>query len=253
MIPESAIYEGTLRHRRLNPTPHDFSYPVFLSFLDVDRIPDLMAVSRFASYNRFNWTSFVERDHFGDKNLPLRKRLQKDASAHGIELPKGPIFLLTQLRYLGYVFNPISFFYCFGLTGNLEMVLAEVNNTFGETHNYWLHDGCRIPAGNSFRYKANKAFHVSPFLPMDLGYEFTFTNPEDTLTSHISVFEDGRPKFDATLTLKKQAWTSTNLTSALLRFPLTTAMVVARIHWQAAKLLWKRVPVFTHPNRRHAD
>ena len=251
MIPEPAIYEGTLRHRRLSPTAHDFSYPVFLSFLDIDRIPEMMEVSRFASYNHFNWTSFAERDHFGDVNLSLRKRLQKDASAHGVALPEGPIFLLTQLRYLGYVFNPISFFYCFGRTGKLEMVLAEVNNTFGETHNYWLHEGCRIPAEKSFRYRAHKAFHVSPFLPMDLGYEFTFTAPAESLTSHIAVFEEGRQKFDATLTLARQAWTAENLTSILLRYPLTTAMVVARIHWQAAKLLWKRVPVFNHPDRRH--
>ena len=251
-MPEAGIYEGTLRHRRLSPTVHEFEYPVFLSFLDIDHIPEMMKVSPFSGYNHFNWTSFSERDHFGDPAVSLRQRLMNDAATQGLELPDGPIFLLTQLRYLGYVFNPISYFYCYKRDGELAMVLAEVNNTFGETHNYWLHEGCRMSSENSFRYKADKAFHVSPFLPMKLAYEFTFTNPEDTLVSNIAVFENGGLKFNANLKLTRQPWTAQNLSRALLKFPLTTAMVVARIHWQAAKLLWKKVPVFDHPSRRPA-
>ena len=249
---ESSIYEGQLFHRRLTPAAHEFTYPIYLAYLDIDQLPQLFAKFRVASYNRFNWASFADRDHFGDSGLSIRKRLEKDAAAHGLKLPAGKIFLMTQLRYLGYVFNPISFFYCYGREGKLEMVLAEVNNTFGETHNYWLHEACRIPAGVGFRYRTRKEFHVSPFLPMELGYEFNFTDPAETTTVHIGVTEGGQPKFDASMTLTRKVWNEPNLVSNLIRFPLTTLMVVWRIHWQAAKLLWKRVPVFDHPARRRA-
>ena len=141
---EPAIYFGTIRHRRFEPARHEFTYPLFMAFLDVDRIPELMKVSPFTSYNRFNWASFHERDHFGDPALPLRQRLVADAAEQGIRLPEGPIFLLTHLRYLGYSFNPISLFYCYDREGRLDTILAEVNSTFGETHNYWLSAANRI-------------------------------------------------------------------------------------------------------------
>lgn len=133
---DSALYTGKLRHRRFSPRAHEFTYPVYMAFLDIDRLPELMRVSRFASYNRWNWTSYDERDHFGDPHIPLRKRLEEDAAKQGIRLPDGQIFLLTHLRYLGYGFNPVSFFYCCDRTGRLAMTLGEVNNTFGESHNY---------------------------------------------------------------------------------------------------------------------
>ncbi len=249
---ESSIYEGNLFHRRLTPAVHEFRYPIYWAYLDIDQLPQLFAKFRVASYNRFNWASFADRDHFGDPGLSIRKRLDRDAESHGLKLPTGKIFLMTQLRYLGYVFNPISFFYCYNREGKLEMVLSEVNNTFGETHNYWLHEGCRIPTVGGFRYRTGKAFHVSPFLPMELGYEFNFTDPAEATTVHIGVSESGQPKFDASMTLTRKDWNEANLLRSLIRFPFTTLMVVWRIHWQAAKLLWKRVPVFDHPARRQA-
>ena len=109
--------------------------------LDIDQLPELMGVSPLASYNRWNVASYDERDHFGDPALPLRERLRRDAAAQGLDLPAGSIFLLTHLRYFGYCFNPVSFFYCYDVAGNLQMVLAEVNNTFGDSENYWLHRG----------------------------------------------------------------------------------------------------------------
>src|SRR3954471_6136794 len=99
-MPESAIYQGTLRHRRFRPARHEFSYSIFMAFLDIDQIPELMNRSAVSSYNRWNWASFDQRDHFGDPSAPLRDRLQADAAAHGIQLPSGPVFLLTHLRYL---------------------------------------------------------------------------------------------------------------------------------------------------------
>jgi DUF1365 family protein len=122
---QPGIYIGKLRHRRFEPRRHAFTYPVFMALLDIDRLPEMMRVSRFASYNRWNWASFEERDHFGDPARPLRERLRSDAASYGVTLPDGPIYLLTHLRYLGYVFNPISLFYCCNRAGDVETILAK--------------------------------------------------------------------------------------------------------------------------------
>jgi DUF1365 family protein len=249
---ESGIYTGLLRHRRYEPKRHEFSYPVFMSFLDIDRVPELMRVSRVASYNRWNWTSFVQRDHFGDASLPLRERLRIDAAAQGLTLPDGPIFLLTNLRYLGYVFNPISLFYCYNRQGQVETVLAEVNSTFSETHNYWLsaHNRLNPESAATLRYRCEKQMHVSPFMPMELDYGFAFNLPGAKLVAHMKTYSGERANFDATLALNYEPWGAAALRRALIRFPLMTAKVITAIHWEALKLYLKDVPVFTHPARR---
>jgi len=246
---ESAFYFGQLRHRRFQPALHQFTYDLFMACLDIDRIPELTRISRFLGYNRFNWASFCERDHFGDPRLPLRERLTRDAAAQGISLPSGPIYLLTHLRYLGYVFNPISLFYCYDSDDSLRVVLAEVNSTFGETHNYWLHPGNEQPAAKSRRYQCPKALHVSPFMGMDMDYQFVLTPPGDGLIAHMKTIRAGEALFDATLNLHREPWTAKALHRALATHPLMTAKVIGAIHWQALRLYLKKVPVFTHPAR----
>ena len=208
---ESALYVGTLRHRRFRPVPHEFTYPLFMSFLDIDRIPELMKISPFAGYDRWNWTSFDNRDYFGDVRMPLRNRLRADAAANGVHLPDGKIFLLTHLRYLGYVFNPVSFFYCYDRNNSLFAVLAAVNNTFGETHNYWLTPQLRVAAGNSRSYEVTKAFHVSTFLGMNCNYRFTFSDPATSLVVQMNIAGQDGLLFDSSLKLHRKAWSRTNL------------------------------------------
>jgi DUF1365 family protein len=251
---ESAIYQGSLRHRRFRPRRHEFSYPLFMAFLDVDRLPELMRVSPFAAYNRWNWASYHERDHVGDPTRPLRARLAADAAAHGLTLPDGPVFLLTHLRYLGYVFNPVSFFYCYDRDATLRLVLAEVNNTFGESRNYWLSAPDSGSSGRVRRYRAPKSLHVSPFMPMTLEYDFAIAEPGARLAVSMRTLDEtgragGPPLFDATLTLTREPWSRTALHRALRRQPWMTASVIAGIHWEALKLYLKRVPVYTHPGR----
>ena len=185
---DSGLFVGTLRHRRFAPVPHAFTYPLFMALLDVDRVPELMRVSRVTSYNRWNWASFDERDHLGDPRRSLRDRLAVDATRHGITLPDGRIFLLTHLRYLGYGFNPVSFFYCFDAAERLQAVLAEVSNTFGGSHNYWLRPE---PASRTFRAAAAKSLYVSPFMPVDLDYAFAFTPPAGHLVAHMETVQGG--------------------------------------------------------------
>ena len=237
---DSGLFVGTLRHRRFTPVAHAFTYPLFMALLDVDLIPELMNRSWLTSHNRWNWASFDDRDHLGDPNLPLRERLIIDAARDGVELPAGRIFLLTHLRYLGYCFNPVSFFYCFDRAGQLRVVLAEVNNTFGGTHNYWLRPD---PASRTFRAAAAKAMDVSPFMPIDLEYTFAFTPPTDRLVAHMETSRAGSVGFDATLSLERRPWNAAEIRRVLVRHPAMTAKVIAEIHWEAFKLWWKGVPV----------
>ena len=250
---QSGIYSGTLRHRRFSPARHEFTYPLFMVFMDIDRLPELMRVSPLAGYNRGNWVSYQERDHFGDPKERLRERMLRDARQNGIEIPEGRIFLLTHLRYLGYNFNPVSFYYCYSREDRLQMVMAEVNNTFGETQNYWLDPGAERPAGENKRYRFRKTFHVSPFLKMGHEYEWTFTPPGESLITQSVSYEDGKQIFDSTLKLERREWSRRELHRALIRFPWMTAKVITAIHWQALRLLQKRVPVVTHPGAGHFE
>jgi uncharacterized protein len=244
---ESALYVGKLRHRRFSPKTHEFAYPVCMAFLDIARLPNLMSVSPFAGYNRWNWTSYSERDHFGDPRQTLRERVAQDAANHGIALPEGPIFLLTHLRYLGYVFNPVSFYYCYNRMGNLELMMAEVNSTFGESHNYWLTTSNQRPCDAAKRYTTAKQMHVSPFMDMRLNYDWIFTEPGDRLVAHMNTLSGGKPFFDATLQLERRPWERRELHRVLAAYPLMTLRVIGAIHWQALRLWLKQVPVFTHP------
>ena len=237
---DSGLFVGTLRHRRFTPVSHAFTYPLFMALLDVDRLAELLRVSRVTSYNRWNWATFDDRDHLGDPARPLRERLIVDAARHGIDLPDGRIFLLTHLRYLGYVFNPVSFFYCFDREQRLRVVLAEVSNTFGGAHNYWLRPAAPLRA---FRAVAAKSLYVSPFMPVDVDYRFALTSPDNRLVTHMETAQAGTVCFDATLSLERRPWSAREIRRALVRYPVMTATVMARIHRQALALWWKGMPL----------
>jgi DUF1365 family protein len=240
VVIDSGLFVGTLRHRRFTPVAHAFTYPLFMALLDIDRVPQLMRACRLTSHNRWNWASFDDRDHLGDPSRPLRERLVIDAARHGIEVPAGPIFLLTHLRYLGYCFNPVSFFYCFDRKEQLQVVLAEVSNTFGGAHNYWLRPDS---ASRTFRATATKSLYVSPFMPADLEYGFAFTPPAARLVAHMKTIKARSVCFDATLSLERRPWSAPEIRRALVRYPAMTVSVMAGIHWQALRLWWKGVPV----------
>ena len=243
---ESGLYVGTLRHRRYTPVPHAFTYRTAMVLLDVDRIPDLMAVSRLTSHNRWNWASFDDRDHLGDPAVPLRLRVLADARDAGLDLPDGPIVLLTHLRYLGYCFNPVSFFYVFDRSATLRFVLAEVNNTAGGSHRYWLQPDDE--GASTFRASTRKTMTVSPFMADDLRYRFLFTRPADRLVAHIEASQAGEGLvLDATLSLDRRPWNRAEIRRQLLEHPVMTAKVTAGIHWEALRLWWKGVPVVSVP------
>jgi DUF1365 family protein len=219
--------------------------------LDVDRIADAMRVSWLTGYNRRRWAAFDDRDHIGDPARPLRERVQASATDAGVDLPDGPIHLLTHLRYAGYVFNPISLFYCYDRSGRLRRVLADVRNTYGGRQAYWL-----TPAdGRERRVRAvaAKSLYVSPFMIFDADYEFLLTPPDDTLIAHMNVRPNANgqriPIFDATLSLRRQPWTAASLRAVLLSHPLMTAKVIAAIHWEALRLRFKGLPTLPMPSQ----
>ena len=236
---DAGLYRGTLRHRRFDPVRHEFTYSLFMAFLDVDRMPEMTRIAPFLSLNRPNIASFYDADHFGDPRRPMRERVQEDAARNGIALPGGKMFLLTHLRSFGYAFNPISLFYCYNRAGALETVLAEVNNTFGERKNYWI--------TSPKHFRCPKEMHVSPFNKMELDYEFVLTDPGETLVVHMNTLDSGRHFFDATLSLEREEWSAKSLGMAMLRFPWMTAKVIGAIHWEALRLYLKKAPVYKHP------
>ncbi|MFZ9834777.1 MAG: DUF1365 domain-containing protein [Holophagaceae bacterium] len=246
----SGLYRGILRHRRFSPQVHEFTYPLFMAFLEVDRLRELTQVSPWVSYNRFNWASYDDRDHLGDPRLPLRERLRQEAQLRGIEIGSGKIFLLTHLRYLGYCFNPVSYFYFYNEADELIDILAEVNNTpWGERHLYWMSQNPVHFEEGRRTYQVPKAFHVSPFIPMECRYEWSFGNPDSRLGIRIREFQEDTFFFDVDLHLVHHPWNPETIRQTLFAFPWMTFKVIISIHWQALRLWCKRVPVQTHPKK----
>ena len=256
MPPRPWLYRGEVLHRRLRPAANAFRYDVFFLKFPLHRLSELS--NAVFSVDRFNLLSFHQADHGdgGDLQGWVRALLQSE----GIGDADGDIWLQCFPRVLGYVFNPVSFWFCHRADGSLRAVVAEVNNTFGERHCYLLdaaQDATPAPAiGNGQLLAARKVFHVSPFCAIEGGYRFRFLNATTTRlapggrarsVARIDYHDTGGDLIHTSIGGTAHAFNARSLLLACVQHPLMTFGVVARIHWQALRLWIKRVPFVRKP------
>ncbi|HQR08637.1 MAG TPA: DUF1365 domain-containing protein [Gemmatales bacterium] len=247
----SCIYHGYVEHTRLHPLRHQFRYSAFMMYLDLAELDQVFRDAWFWSTRRPTVAWFRRRDHLGDPHEPLDEAVRDLVEQQIGTRPAGPIRLLTNLRYFGYVMNPVSYYYCFDELENLQAVVAEIHNTpWGERHCYVITPRNSQSSDGVIRFDHQKAFHVSPFMPMDLQYHWQFKTPGPELDVKISLSREQRHIFHAELTLTRLPFTRWNRTRTLVRFPFMTAKIIAAIYWQAFRLRLKKFPYYAHPNAR---
>jgi DUF1365 family protein len=250
----SALYEGWVRHRRTDPVPHAFTYSVFLLYADLAEVDRAFDGRWLWSAERWNLVSFRRRDYLGDPSVPLDEAVRRHVAASTGRRPEGPIRLLAHPRVLGFVFNPVAFYYCFDRAGTrVETIVAEITNTpWRERHAYVLSPARDEGRGPRHRWRFRKEFHVSPFIDMDSDYDWRFTDPGAGLTVHMENAVRGGRFFDATLHVRRRPLDGPSCASTLLRFPLVTVKVIAAIYFEALRLRWKGARFHPHPARRGA-
>ena len=245
----SALYTGWLRHRRFAPKLHAFQYRLCMVWLDLAELDD-------AFRGRWLWSArgpalaWLRRaDYLGDPRVPLDQAVRDRVESETGRRPAGPVRLLTHLRTFGHCFNPVSFYYCYDATGaHVETIVAEITNTpWNERHAYVLPAHRSERRGAKLRFRFGKSFHVSPFMPMEIDYDWRFTRPGSRLAVHMVNERAGSRLFDATLTLERREITGASLAASLLRYPFATLRVLAAIYWEALRLWAKNVPFHAHP------
>ena len=261
----SAVYEGSVRHRRFEPVEHSFRYRLFLMYLDLDELPGVLDPFPLFSARRQAPAHFRRSDYMGDPARPLAECARDAVEAATGSRPGGPVRMLANLRYLGHVFNPVSFYYCFEKSGErVDAVVADVNNIpWGERHPYVLARGSR--RGAVLTDELDKTLHVSPLMGMDQTYAFRASEPGERLSVHIESRPAQRamapaepqnvaprqPKaFDATLSLRRHELSRARLAGMLARYPALSLQTVAKIYAQSLRLKLKGASYFPHPEGR---
>ena len=251
----SCLYRGTIRHRRLSPVAHAFRYPLFMCYLELAELPELFDRRWLWSARRPAVAWFRRADYLGDPSVPLDRAVRDLVAERTGRRHTGPIRLLTHLRYLGFAMNPVSFYYCYDDAGRaVEAIVAEITNTpWGERHSYVLAPGAGQAEAPVMGFRLAKEFHVSPFLPMDMDYDWKFSAPGRRLAVHMKNLSRKGRVFDATLALRREPITGGALAAALARHPWMTASVAIGIYWQALRLWIKRTPFHNHPALRRTN
>lgn len=243
--PQSAVYRGTLSHARRGAVEHAFGYRLYMLYLDLDELPQLLAGPGPLRGGRFGVLSFQRSDYLGDPARPLAEEVRDRVEQELGFRPAGPVRLLTQVRSLGYVFNPVSFYFCHGAEGRLEAIVAEITNTpWSERHAYVVR---ARPEGAGAELA--KAFHVSPFFAMGQRYRWSFTAPGDRLEVEMVNTENGAEVFRARLALRRRPWSAAALWGAALLSPLMAWKIHLAIYLHALLLWWKGAPFHPHPAR----
>lgn len=247
---QSKLYTGNVKHKRLEPFHHSFRYGVFMTFLDLDEADKVIKNSWLYSTNGRALVEFRRSDYHGDPAVPLADAIRDLVLLEtGVQV-RGPIRMLTNLRVMGHVFNPVTFYYCYDQTGShIEHIIAEITNTpWKERHAYVLSPEKNLSEKeNWYIYHIDKEFHVSPFLDLNYQHEMQFCLPHEKLVVSIANNRGAERKFIATLTLQEEELTTLNLMKQLVKFPFITLKVVWGIYWQALVLRMKGATFYPHP------
>jgi hypothetical protein len=239
----SAVYDGRVIHQRHAPRTHRLEYRVFSLLLDLDELGELDRRLRLFGCNRAGFFSFHDSDHGDGDGRSAAAWARAQLARAGFSDTAGPVYLLCYPRVLGYVFNPLSVYYCHSSGGQLQALIYEVGNTFGERHSYV------IPANSehgTVRHACDKEFYVSPFLPMNCRYNFRARTPGKVLSLLIRETHDERPVLDAWFSAHRKTLNDRTLLLLGLSLPFLTLKVIAGIHWEALKLWLKGLPVYRH-------
>lgn len=248
---QALIGFGEVRHTRLRPARNAFRYPAYFLRLPVRQLDVALSKQRWLSHNRWNLFSFYDRDH-GDQEVsgailsPLQW-IEEVLQREGITDATGPIWLQAFPRVLGYVFNPVSFWFCHRADGALRAIVCEVRNTFGERHCYLLDQADGTPLKWGVELTTRKVFHVSPFCKIEGDYRFRFLDAKGRTVARIDYDDAQGPLLLTSIGGELEALTDRTLLRAFFRFPLFTFGVIGRIHWQALKLWIKRIPFISKP------
>lgn len=243
-LPAASLYWCRVMHERLLPFRHKFSYRVFSLLLDIDRLPEIAAASWLLRHNRFGLFSFHDRDHGPRDGTALRPWVEAALAREGLQEAAAHIRIFCFPRLFGYVFNPLSIFFCYDAQYRLRAVLYEVKNTFGDQHGYLIEVPQQREPGDIVEQKAAKQFHVSPFLPLSGEYRFRLLPPGEKIGITITQLSpSGAIQLLATQTGRREDLNDHSLLKAFIRHPLMTVKVIVSIHWEALQL-WRKGAAF---------
>ena len=244
---KSCIYKGQVKHQRFEQRVHEFTYSLFMMYVDLNELPALFKPYKLWSVDAPGWASFLRKDHVGDPQDTLSNSIRALVYEKTGHRASGPIRLLTHFRYFGYVFNPLSLYFCYDEDDSkVEHVVAEVSNTpWKEQHCYVLSNN--LNESHHFSTSHQKEFHVSPFMDLNMEYRWKIQIPDKCLNVQIENWKEDKKIFDAVIDLQKIEINPTNLRHVLINFPLMTLKVTSAIHFEALKLWLKGVTYVPHP------